>query len=228
MTADLRLLLASASPRRRVLIGLLGLPVAATAADVDESPRPAELPQALATRLAREKAETCAGGVTGAVVVAADSVVVLDGQPLGKPADEDDARAMLRGLSGRAHRVLTGVALLDTSTGHWHEGLVCTDVHMRPYADHEIEAYVRGGSPMDKAGAYGIQDAEFSPVSHLGGCYLNVVGLPLCEVVRGLGALGYSHPARGEIGRDPPCGLCRRGASALQHGVSLNSFFPAG
>ena len=122
------------------------------------------------------------------VVVAADTLVVTDGEILGKPADADDARKMLARLRGRDHHVLTGVVL----TGEKREwaGVVDTRVEMRSYEDEEIEAYIARGEPFDKAGGYAIQDEEFRPVARIEGCYLNVVGLPLCTLAAGLAALG--------------------------------------
>ena len=139
--------------------------------------------------------------------MAADTLVVCDGQVLAKPADPDDARRMLRRLRGRSHQVLTGVALRATEAVQWC-GLVSTTVVMREYADGEVEEYIARGEPFDKAGGYAIQDEVFRPVERLDGCYLNVVGLPLCAVSAGLAALGVSVAPGGP----PPCGYCRAGA----------------
>lgn len=218
------LLLASASPRRRTLLGLLGLPFEALAAEVDESPLPGESPERMAARLARAKAEALAPLAAGRIVVAADSVVVLRRRALGKPDSPRHAIAMLRRLRGRRHQVMTGVALLDSAQGAWHEGLVVTQVQMRPYTDTEIADYVASGLPMDKAGAYGIQDLGFRAVSSLSGCYLNVVGLPLCEVARGLAALGVDTPVLAHAPFVPPCALCHLGSQAVNG--SLNELSP--
>lgn len=208
-----QLLLASASPRRQRLLSLLGLPYTTLAAEVDETPLPEETPRQLASRLAWAKAETVAAHAGGNIVVAADSVVVLAGRALGKPGSVAEATAMLRRLRARRHQVLTGVALLATTDGDRYGGLVCTEVVMRRYSDAEIVAYVRSGSPMDKAGGYGIQDVSFSPVERISGCYLNVVGLPLCEVVRGLAALGCAPDWSAGEAFTPPCRLCGQGAA---------------
>ena len=128
------------------------------------------------------------------VVVGGDTVVVADGRILGKPADADEARAMLRTLRGREHQVITGVCLLDLASRRITTEAVETRVWMRDYSDDEIERYVRSGSPLDKAGAYGIQDESFHPADRIEGCYLNVVGLPLCAVARGLRTLGHDVP----------------------------------
>ena len=199
------IVLASASPRRRTLIAHLGLPVEHREADVPEVPLPGEYPAETALRLAREKVEKVAGphpnplpegeGVRAAgVVVGGDTVVVADGRILGKPADPDEARAMLRELRGREHQVITGVCLLDLASREVYAEAVETRAWMRDYSDAEIERYVRSGAPLDKAGAYGIQDESFHPVDRIEGCYLNVVGLPLCAVARGLRALGHDAP----------------------------------
>ena len=124
-------------------------------------------------------------------IVAADTAVVDGDDILGKPADEADAAAMLRRLRGRPHAVLTGVAVLDAHTGHMASTVVRTVVHMRAFSDAEIAAYIASGDPMDKAGAYAIQNRTFAPVERIEGCYANVVGLPLCALgclLRRLGA----------------------------------------
>jgi MAF protein len=149
-----------------------------------------------------------AGGVRAEpneIVVAADTLVVVGHDVLGKPATPEDARAMLARLCGRAHHVLTGVVLRREDLD-W-AGVVSTRVAMRTYSDVETEAYIARGEPFDKAGGYAVQDASFRPVERLDGCYLNVVGLPLCAVAAGLNTLGV--PA--EPGTSPPCTYCERG-----------------
>ena len=193
-----RLVLASASPRRREILALLGVPFETLAVDVPEQPCLGESAAALAERLAREKAEAAARLVPDAVIVAADTVVVFEGQVLGKPADPATARAMLRQLRGRPHEVMTGVVVLDAAALQGSNRLVSevvtTRVHMRNFSDTEIDAYVASGDPLDKAGAYGIQHIGFHPVARIEGCYLNVVGLPLCTTIRLLRAVGYPLP----------------------------------
>ena len=193
------ILLASQSPRRRELIKLLGLPVQAAAADVDETPLPAETPAAYVRRLAETKARALAPSLKERRemrwIVAADTAVVADGEILGKPADETEAAAMLRRLRGRSHAVLTGVAVLDTATGRIKTSVERTAVFMRAFHDDEIAAYVASGDPLDKAGAYAIQNRAFSPVARIEGCYANVVGLPLCTLACLLRELGASPAA---------------------------------
>jgi MAF protein len=205
-----RLRLASASPRRRLLLPLLGCPVEVKPTDTDERPLAGESGRELASRLALAKARVVASTNVGEVTVGADTVVVLGDSQLGKPVDAAEARAMLRALRARAHTVITAFALVTAETT-W-QGAVETSVTMRTYSDAEIEAYIESGHPSDKAGAYAIQDLDFSPVASLAGCYLNVVGLPLCEVQRGLLLLGLPRP---EEVLDPPCRLCGLGQVAL-------------
>jgi MAF protein len=144
------------------------------------------------------------------VVLGADTLVVADGATLGKPSTATEARAMLEQLRGRPHTVITGVALRANAGREWGAA-VSTLVHMRGYADTEVERYVERGEPFDKAGGYAVQDAEFRPVERLEGCYLNVVGLPLCAVARGLEALGKR--VQGPRECVPPCDYCRAGSA---------------
>jgi len=142
--------------------------------------------------------------------VAADTLVVVDQHEiLGKPATPAAARAMLERLRGRDHQVLTGVLLRrgDAEPMQTWAGVVSTRVVMRAYTDAEIEAYIERGEPFDKAGGYAVQDQAFRPVERLEGCYLNVVGLPLCAVAAGLRTLGVDVAAGGP----PPCAYCERG-----------------
>jgi MAF protein len=172
------LVLASASPRRRELLSLLGLPFLVDPPQVEEDLplRAADVP-AVARRLARQKALTVAARHPGSVVLAADTVVALRGHLLGKPATPAEAEAMLRLLVGREHRVVTAVTVARgrrVLLGH-----ATSRVRLRSFGDHELRAYVESGAPFDKAGAYAIQDQGFRPVAACSGCYCNVVGLPL-------------------------------------------------
>jgi septum formation protein len=194
------LILASASPRRRELLAELGVPFAVRSASVDETPQPGESPEALVRRLSRAKAlavaAQSAASAPGAIILAADTTVVLDGEILGKPADVAEATAMLRRLRGGAHTVLTAIALLDTGDNRLITDLAVTRVTMRDYSDDEIAAYVASGDPFDKAGGYAIQHAGFQPVASIQGSYTNVVGLPLEQVAAGLRQLGLAvHPS---------------------------------
>ncbi len=180
------ILLASASPRRLELLRALGLEPLVRPADVDETLRPGEDPHDAAERLARAKAAAVAEGAPdGAVVLAADTIVVLDGEALGKPRDDDDARRMLRALRGRAHDVVTGVAL--SRDGRLVSGRETTEVLFAPMTDEEVDAYVASGEPSDKAGAYALQGLGGLFVERITGTPSNVIGLPF-RLVRRLGA----------------------------------------
>ncbi len=190
------LTLASASPRRQELLALAGWGFDLQPASVEEAPQPGETAEAMVRRLAAAKARAALDG-SGRTVVAADTVVEHRGEILGKPADAEEAQAMLERLSGNSHRVVTAVAIL-TPGGSGPELEVCiTEVPMRPYSANEAAAYVAGGSPMDKAGAYGIQDGTFQPVAveRLRGCFANVMGMPLCHLARAMRRLGRPAPA---------------------------------
>jgi MAF protein len=177
------LILASASPRRRELLAALGMPFDVHPADIDEraSERdPARLAEGLALRKARATAEAERAGARP--VIGADTVVVLDGRVLGKPADADEATAMLSSLRGRTHEVVTGVAVLAGERAAADHAR--TLVTMRQYTEAEIEHYVASGAPFDKAGGYAIQDPQFAPVERCDGCECSVIGLPLWTVGR--------------------------------------------
>ena len=172
--------LASTSPRRREILAALQLEFSVGHVDVDETPQVGEVPADMALRLARAKAEAGNAGAHD-LVLAADTVVVVDGRSLGKPADEQDCLAMLDALSGRSHTVLTGVALRGpdgTSTA-----LSATDVYFREICRDEALAYWQSGEPCDKAGAYAIQGLGGVFVERIEGSYSGVVGLPVFETV---------------------------------------------
>jgi septum formation protein len=192
------LVLASASPRRADLLTQVGIAYEVRVSDVaEEADEPGADPADVAETHARQKAQDVAGGAPGRLVLGADTVVVLDGRVLGKPADEADARGMLRALSGRAHEVITGVALaLDAGGGPvlLAQAHVRTRVVFRELSDAEIEAYVASREPMDKAGGYGIQGRGALLVHEIEGCYFNVVGLPLSRTWALLSALGHEVP----------------------------------
>jgi len=171
------LVLASGSPRRRELLAALGLDFTVDVADVDETPQPGELPEALVCRLCRAKAAAVAERHPGKVVLAADTLVALDGALLGKPADALEAVAMLSSLRDRVHIVYTAVCVIHGA--EIGTRLSTTGVTMRDFTDAEIERYVETGDPLDKAGAYGIQDPRFAPVAAWKGCFSAVMGLPL-------------------------------------------------
>jgi septum formation protein len=192
-----RVVLASQSPRRRDLLTLVGVAHEVRPADVDESVRPGEAPDAYVRRLAGEKARAVADalGDPGAAVVAADTTVVVDGEILGKPADAAEARAMVRRLAGRAHEVFTGMAVVRGP--RLADAVERVGVTFRPLGDDEIAAYVATGEPMDKAGAYGIQGFGATIVERVDGDYFAVMGLSLRRTVALLGEVGVRYAFAG-------------------------------
>ena len=180
MTTDApTLVLASASARRRAYLEQLGVAFEVVPADVDETPRPGEDPGALAVRLARDKAEAVWRRRPGCWILAADTIVATDDEILGKPADRDDARRMLRRLADREHRVITAVVLLQPRGATILDEAAVTRVRFRPLSESEIDAYLATGEADDKAGAYGIQGGAARFVLRVDGSHSNVVGLPL-------------------------------------------------
>ena len=180
------IILASSSPRRRELLSLIGLQFEVLPADVDETLLPDEIPWAYAERLARAKAQKSA--MTDAVSIGSDTIVVVDGDVLGKPKDEEEAFAMLRRLSGRSHKVMTAVAV--AFDGQVTSDVVEVGVTFRTLRDDEIEDYIRTGEPMDKAGAYGIQGFGATIVDGVDGDYFAVMGLPVNRMIRLLETVG--------------------------------------
>jgi MAF protein len=189
-----RVVLASASPRRRQLFSLLEVPFVAAAADVDEELEEGESPQQMVYRLSRAKASAVASLYPEGLIVAADTIVVLDGDVLGKPADEAEAVAMLGRLRGRKHSVFSGVTVYYPPSERAVTELAESAVWMRAYTDEEVARYTATGDPLDKAGAYAIQHQNFSPVECIEGCYTSVMGLPLCHLARALAQLGLTVP----------------------------------
>jgi septum formation protein len=173
------IILASNSPRRKELLRQIGLEFRVDPADVDERVLPNESPEGYAVRVALDKARVAAARAVTGIVIAADTIVVLNNEILGKPADAGDAERMLMMLSGNVHRVITGLAVMDAETGKALTRASITRVWFRSLAPHEILSYVKTGEPLDKAGAYGIQEHGALLVKKIDGCYFNVVGLPL-------------------------------------------------
>jgi septum formation protein len=188
---DLRVILASQSPRRRELLTLVGIPHEVRPADIDEQLLAGELPIRHAERLAREKALVIATREPAAVVIGADTIVVLDGDVLGKPRDPSEAAAMLGRLSGRTHTVHTAVAV--AWRGDVRSAVESVDVAFRPLDQPRIREYVATGEPFDKAGAYGIQGFGATIVASVHGDYFAVMGLPIGRLVELLGELGIAY-----------------------------------
>ncbi len=183
----MKLILASQSPRRRELLGLMKLPFEVRAADIDETMDPSAAPFEEVARVSRLKA-LAVPREPGDVVVAADTIVVCENEVLGKPRDEAEAFRMLRLLSGRSHQVMTGMTVLGDDTIISHTEV--TDITFRPLSDGEIRAYIATAEPMDKAGAYGIQGGAALFAADMRGDYYNVMGLPVCRLAVILRSLG--------------------------------------
>jgi septum formation protein len=197
MHVTVSVVLASASPRRRELLGRLGVTFAVIPSGIDERLEGPPSTETIAA-LALAKARAVAARVDDGVVVGADTVVVLDGVALGKPVDPGEARAMLRRLRGRTHEVITGVAAVEAETGRAEATGVVTRVTMAEASDEAIEAYVEGGEPLDKAGAYAIQGGGAALIAGFVGSYSNVVGLPLAETAALLRRFGVPVNPGGE------------------------------
>ena len=188
----MKLILASSSPRRAEILAGAGLPFSVLSSAVDESPYPGEAPAALVQRLANAKADLVTARAVGpAIVLGADTVVVLDDKILGKPRSTEEARHMLQQLSGRTHSVLTGVALVRLPDGERRQFTESTLVHFRPVTEEELSSYLATEEPYDKAGAYAIQGHAGRYIPRIEGCYFNVVGLPLSRILSELKTLGW-------------------------------------
>ena len=175
----MQLILASASPRRKALLSLFGIPFTVRAADIDETMDPEKPPFDEVARVSRLKALAVSRGEED-IVIAADTIVVCQGKVLGKPHSEDEAASMLRLLSGRDHQVMTGCTILFGDRAETFTEV--TSLHFRPLSEKEILKYVQSGEPMDKAGAYGIQGGAALFCEKLEGDYYNVMGLPVCRL----------------------------------------------
>ncbi len=191
----MRLILASASPRRAQVLSDAGMHFDLVSTEIDESRRPGEPASAMVRRLAEAKARAAAGLLSGLaegiIVLGADTVVEIDGEILGKPASVQAARIMLQRLSGRSHQVLTGLVMIRLPDGAAQMEVERTGVRFAPLAPEEIDEYVATGEPLDKAGGYGIQGFGGRFVEGVEGCYFNVVGLPLARVYRILKEFGW-------------------------------------
>ena len=186
------LILASSSPRRRELLALGKVAFDIAQIQVDENPHSDETPRDYVRRLAADKGSAASVRVSDptAMVISADSTIALNQNIIGKPSDADEATRVLLSLRGRTHLAYSGVALTKVSDGSQLTDVAITEVPMRNYSDGEIRDYVESGDPLDKAGAYAIQNVGFHPVESMSGCMANVVGLPLCHLQRNLRKLG--------------------------------------
>jgi septum formation protein len=189
----MKLILASSSPRRAEILREAAIPFTVLSSAVDETPFPGESPQDHVLRLASAKAELAAARAVGpAIVIAADTVVTLEGRILGKPRSSDDARHMLEMLSGRTHSVVTGVALIRLPDAEQRIFVESTLVHFDKLSEEELNRYLATDEPYDKAGAYAIQGRAGRFIPRIEGCYFNVVGLPLARLQHSLNELGWS------------------------------------
>jgi nucleoside triphosphate pyrophosphatase len=195
----MKLILASASPRRAEILRDAGIAFDVLPVNVDETPHPGESAEAMCLRLAESKVRGAVARLGAAsetaIVVAADTTVEIDGEILGKPESAEAARQMLRRLSGKTHRVLTALSLIRLPDGAARSDLESTAVRFAPLTEEEIDDYVNTREPMDKAGAYAIQGRAGVFVERVDGCYFNVVGLPLTRLYANLKHLGW--PPRG-------------------------------
>jgi septum formation protein len=191
----MKIILASSSPRRAEILRNAGIHFEIRAAEIDETPLPGESAEAMVARLAEAKARAAAAQMDASarncLIVGADTTVELDGGILGKPDDSEHAREMLAKLSGRTHRVLTGIFLLRVPGGSSRAGVEISAVTFAPIGKAEIDAYVRTGEPLGKAGAYGIQGYAGRFIPRIEGDYFNVVGLPLARLYSLLQELGW-------------------------------------
>jgi septum formation protein len=195
-------ILASQSPRRRELLTLVGIPHTVRPADIDEAYYAGERPAAHAERLAREKAAVVARAEPDALVIGSDTIVVVDGEVLGKPRDEAHAAEMLGRLAGRSHVVMTAVAV--RWRGAERSAVEEVGVTFHPLSAEDIRSYVATGEPMDKAGAYGIQGYGATIVARVDGDYFAVMGLPLQRLVRLMRELGVRYRFGGALAMDAP------------------------
>ncbi|MBI5179889.1 MAG: septum formation inhibitor Maf [Nitrospirae bacterium] len=188
-TKNRRIILASESPRRAELLKQIGLDFKIMPSAVDEGKEPRESLENYVKRVALSKAEKAAVGEKNAVIIAADTIVILSKKRLGKPESPESAIAMLNKLSGKCHKVMTGLAVIDTQTGKKRTKIVSTKVWFKKLSDEEIKEYVKSSEPLDKAGGYGIQGKAAVFVKKIEGDYFNVVGLPLNTLYEILAAL---------------------------------------
>ena len=205
----LRIILASSSPRRRELIAWMNIPYEVISANIDESLQIGELPINHVRRLAREKAEKIFHDTRStSLILAADTIVIKDDCILGKPRDRIHATEMLQDLKGKIHQVVTAICIIQPD-GKMMQDLCISNVQMREYSDQEILNYVTSGDPMDKAGAYAIQNGSFNPVTEFYGCFASVMGFPFCHIERNLRKIdGYNCVPTADVCQNNLCYSC--------------------
>ena len=200
------LVLASASPRRRELLTDMGMNFQIVPSGVPEEPKPGEAAEEVVRRLSAAKAWAVASNVGQGFVIGADSMVVLEGEVMGKPSDAAEARSMLRQLRGTRHQVASGLTVVDAASGRYLSDSMTSNITLRDLSDREIDASIATGTPLDKAGAYAVQDTDLRPAQSWDGCYSNIVGLPLCRLGEMLAELGYPLPPEWPEKAAPLCG----------------------
>jgi septum formation protein len=186
-----KLILASSSPRRKELLGKLGIPFEVVTAGVSEDVEGDIGPEEMVVMLAKRKAGAVAQSLTSGIVIGSDTTIAFEGKVLGKPKDKEDARAILKSLRGKRHQVYSGIALVNVENNRVEASAVVTSIRMRNYSDDEINDYVASGEPMDKAGAYAIQGEGGRLVEQMEGSFDNVVGLPVRELAEMLKRFGF-------------------------------------
>ena len=201
----MKLILASGSPRRKELMEDLGLEFQVMTSDVTEDALPGEAPQDMVMRLSLEKASSVAENLKDGYVIGGDSMDVLDGQALGNPVNADDARRMLRRLSGTRHQVMTGISVLNAATGKRMTEFMASPIKLRILTEAEIDTSIMSGAPFDKAGAYAVQDQELRPAEWWQGSYPNIVGLPVCRLLEMLQEMGFTIKSRQLMKAPPGC-----------------------
>ncbi|HBH61304.1 MAG TPA: septum formation inhibitor Maf [Nitrospiraceae bacterium] len=187
-----KIILASASPRRKEILGITGLKFTVCASDYEEDLALSLRPRQLARFLSRKKAETVSGNYRNALIIAADTFIVFKNRLLGKPHTDREAEKMLRMLNGRSHSVITGFTIIDTGTGRKLSRSIETKVYFKRLSSEEIHAYIRSKEPLDKAGAYAIQGLGAVFIEKIEGDFFNVVGLPLCALTDALRQFGVN------------------------------------
>lgn len=187
-----QIVLASASPRRSELLASVGIKFQIIPSHIDETQQTDEKPEAFVQRLSQEKAAEVAqrSTVSGRWFIGSDTIVLCDGEVLGKPDSREHSATMLRMLSGRSHQVISGYAILDRNNNRWIQRSITTEVTFRSLTDHEIDGYIASGEPADKAGSYAIQGLGAFMVTTIKGSYSSVVGLPLAQIIDDLQQLG--------------------------------------
>ena len=203
------IILASGSPRRIEILKSAGLAFDVLPSRVlEDLPSEGEPPTHYVERLACEKVADVRKQLSEGVIIGADTIVELDGKILGKPKSDDEATEMLVRLRNRVHQVITGVAISENKRNDYLTTTTISEVYMRDYTNLEIANYINSREPFDKAGAYGVQDLNFSPAQNVTGCYLNVVGLPLCEVIGLFHNVGITYSLIPELQLAKQCSKC--------------------